>query len=120
MRETFPRNDSVSVPSGTPTVITRVTIPPKCKMITKEFGNYNDTVLAWGANQYWSLRFNGVPLAEPWNELHDQVGYGAQRQPMREFTLSGGVFEIWGFNTTGGAVNMGASLAYELESPPMV
>jgi hypothetical protein len=115
VREIFSRNDSLTLVAGTEADITTIIIPPRCKLITKAFGNYNDTPGAWGPLQWWSMRLNGIPISDAYSEMHDQIGYAAQRQPIRQLEFSGGVFTILGHNGTLGAVAMGSSFEYYLE-----
>ena len=109
-------NHSVQVLAGAvDTVIGNFTVPAKCRCRLKSFGNYCDTVAAWGTI-YWTIYVNGVPweIGGGTPRIMDQIGYAAQRQGITEREISGGsLVQITGSNPTAGNVNMGISIEFE-------
>ena len=91
-------------------------VPSKCRLRFKSFGNYLGTVAAWGFCT-WTVLLNNVPIwfygGNP--AVLDQVGYAAQRQQMTEYEVGGGTqIRVQGYNPTAADVNMGISIEYEL------
>ncbi len=105
-------NASVAIAgAGVEGTIMTIVIPPHVVMKLKEFGNYIDTVAAWG-DIVWTFRLNGFPLA-PYDRVLDQIGYAAQRAAIQELELSGGIFTITAQNNGIPAVIVGASLGWQ-------
>ena len=115
-REYFRENASVQVLAGAVrTVIMSLTVPTKARLQLTGFGNYTDTVAAWGTI-YWEILVNGVPIEYMGGtpRIMDQVGYAAQRQASTEVMIPGGaLLQVVGSNPTAGNVNMGVSLELE-------
>ena len=114
--EPFRENHSVAVGIGATAAIWTYTVPSKCRLRFKSFGNYLGTVAAWGV-AYEVLTANSVPVyfvgGNP--NILDQVGYAAQRQNVTELEFGGGtLLIIYGVNPTANILNMGASIEYEL------
>ena len=92
------------------------TVPMKCVLELVEFGNYMDTVAAWGTNYFYFTQ-NGVPFnfAGGYPNILDQVGYAAQRQRFDPICFTGGNrIQCWGVEATGANVDMGISVGYNL------
>lgn len=90
-----------------------ITVPTRARLKFKSFGNYTDTIAAWGF-MWWSFINNGNVMP-PYERIMDQLGYGPQRQPIQELEVFGGsTFVIRGFNNTAGIIQMGVSFEYEL------
>jgi len=118
-RERFSNNFSGNVPAavaGVPGQLDLFTfrVPTKCKLRFLAFGNYTNTVAAWG-NIWWIFINNLAPMA-PYEAILDQIGYGPQRQQIQALEIYGGsTFIVRAFNNTAGIVQMGVSFEYELE-----
>lgn len=119
--ETFIQNYSAAVPAaalGIPGQVTlfTITVPAKAVMKILDFGNYIGTFAAWSF-VWWDFLYDGFPLY-PYNRILDQIGFGTGRQEVQGVAVQGGhVCSIVAFNNTAGIVNMGISIAYELDYP---
>ena len=113
--EGFRFNESVNVGIGLTAAIWSYTIPCKCRLRWKHFGNYLGTVAAWGV-AYWQMFAGGVPvkLGDQY-ALFDQIGYAAQRSTITEDEYGGGTtLTILGTNPTAAILAMGVSISYDL------
>lgn len=109
-------NSSVVVLANTTVAIWTYTVPFKCVLELLEFGNYMDVVAAWGVN-YFVFTQNMVPFnfAGGIPNIMDQVGYAAQRQRFDPLLFTGGnLLQCWGIEATGGNVDMGISVGFNL------
>lgn len=111
--EFFRENWSVAVPATTTVALWTFTVPSKCRLRFRSFGNYLGTVAAWGF-VVWVLLANTarVPGMEA---ILDQIGYAAQRQSITEHEFGGGtVLQVTAYNGTALACDVGVSLEWEL------
>jgi hypothetical protein len=108
-------NHSENVGIGATLEILRVEAPSKCRIRIKTFGNYLGTVAAWGV-AYWTYWENGVQREfSGVNQIMDQIGFAAQRQPVSPVEVGGGsVIQFFGVNPTGDILAMGISIGYEI------
>jgi hypothetical protein len=109
-------NWSVLVLANATQQIWAYTVPFKCELELVEFGNYMDTVAAWGINSFVFTQ-NLVPIswAGGYPAIMDQVGYAAQRAKFDPIRFTGGnLLQCWGVEATGGNVQMGISIGYNL------
>jgi len=112
--ERFIQNFSAVIPLGGGIVnLIEIEVPRKCQMIVTDFGNYCDTVAAWGTI-FWSFYSDDHPLY-PYETILDQIGFGTGRQMVQSVPIEGGHrFRVRATNPTAGNVRMGISLAYDL------
>jgi len=113
--EGFRFNESVNVGIGAAAIIWQYTVPSKCRLRFKSFGNYLGTVAAWGV-AYWQMGANGVPvkLGDQY-AVFDQIGYAAQRQIVTEDEYGGATtLIIMGVNPTAAILAMGVSIEFDL------
>lgn len=112
----YAENYSVLVPlTSVGTVIATYIIPSKCRGRLLSFGNYIDTVAAWGTIT-WHLNCNGIPQA-PYNAVLDQIGYAAQRSDVEQLEFGGGsIITVTADNALvpAAAVQVGCSISWEL------
>lgn len=114
--ERFIQNYSQSVPAASAVDLIEVTVPAKAILRIADFGNYIDTVTAWGT-VYWEFYSDDKPMY-PYEKIMDQIGFGTGRQAVQAVDLRGGhTLRIRAVNPTAGAVKMGISLAYDLAYP---
>lgn len=74
-------------------------VPANCKYIIKTFGNDLSNVLGW-TFCHWQFIKNGIPQY-PLNNIYDQMGYAAARQPVQNIVFEGGSrFQLRGINDT--------------------
>jgi len=105
-------NHSIQVLAGATTAIFTYTVPCRAQAEILEFGNYTDTVAAWGLI-YWYVTQNGFNVtahfAGVWG-IYDQIGYAAQRQAISPYVFGGGsILTVYGVNGTAGNIDMGFS-----------
>ena len=111
--EKFIQNFSADIPIAGAVDLIDMIIPAKCTMVVLDFGNYCNTVAAWGTI-YWDFYNDDLPLY-PYNHIMDQIGFGTGRQAVQSVPINGGHrFRIRATNPTAGIVQMGISLEYEL------
>lgn len=116
MVERFIQNYSASVPLTSFANLVEIVVPAKAVMRIIDFGNYIDTIGAWGA-VYWDFYLDDLPLY-PYNHIMDQIGFGTGRQTVQAVDIHGGhKFRIRATNPTAAAVKMGISLAYDMKYP---
>lgn len=63
-------------------------VPPNQTLILKSFGNDLSNVAGWTL-VHWRLLKNGIPQY-PMDDIFDQMGYAAQRQPVQNLKWTGG------------------------------
>ena len=103
---------SVAAVGGTYDFIDEV-VPSNCKLILKGFGNDLDNIAGW-TFCHWRFLRNGIP-AYPMDDIYDQMGYSAQRQPTQQLIWQGGDrFQLRGINDHAAlAIGMLISVEYE-------
>jgi hypothetical protein len=113
-KQFFAENFSVATLAGVQgNIIATMTIPSKCRARLLAFGNYIDTVAAWG-DIVWTMRCNGIPMA-PYNAVLDQIGYAAQRSEVENIEVGGAsLITVTADNNHVANVQVGVSLAWEL------
>jgi hypothetical protein len=112
--ERFIQNFSAVVLAGGFVDLIEITVPAKCTLTIANFGNYCDTVAAWGTI-YWQFMVDDHPLY-PYEQIMDQIGFGTGRQDVQAVEIFGGHrLRIRAVNPTMGNVRMGISLAHYLK-----
>ena len=76
------------------------TVPSNQHYVLKSFGNDLSNVLGW-TFVHWRILANGMPQY-PMDDVFDQMGYAAQRQPIEGIVITGGSrFQVRGIANVG-------------------
>ena len=81
-------NESQLVLIGATVDLFTYTVPAKARGVLKKFGNYIDTVAAWG-DIVWSILKNGIPVF-PYDAILDQIGQGYLPREISPIVFNGG------------------------------
>jgi len=107
-------SNNLAAPAGSIILLWDYWVPSRMLMRLKAFGNELSVAANWGLLR-WDFLVNGSVLPGFAN-LRDQMGFGANRQPVENREISGGSYlEIRATQETGAACRVGISLLFELE-----
>lgn len=87
-KQTFIEDRSQVIAAGTQADFIDFTVPSNQMLIVKSFGNDLSNVAGWTL-VHWQLLKNGIPNY-PMQDIYDQMGYAAQRQPIQNLRWPGG------------------------------
>jgi len=105
-------NTSQAVGIGATVTLWTYRVPTKAQIRLTDFGNYVDTVAAWG-DIHWYMKINGIGKY-PYNDILDQIGHSARPRAIEPIIIHGGdEIIITVFNDTAGIVQCGIALRYE-------
>ena len=108
-------SNDLAAPAGSIILLWDFWVPARMTMRLKDFGNEISVPANWGLLR-WDFFVNGSVLPG-FGNLRDQMGFGANRQPIEEREIPGGSYlEIRATQEAGVACRVGISLKYELES----
>ncbi len=106
-------NISQTVNNGATNLLFTYQVPSKQVLTLKKFGNYTDTVGAWGTIT-WMIWKNGIGYY-PYDTVMDQVGMSQEPRDIEPIEFEGGdLLQIYAQNLSGGNIDMGISLSYEV------
>lgn len=89
-------------------------VPANSQYVIKSFGNDLSNVAAW-TFVHWRILRNGIPVY-PMDDIYDQMGYAAQRQPVENIILRGGQrFQVRGIANVGTPAGTAVLVSIEYE-----
>lgn len=96
----FIRDYSAVIAAGTQFDFIDEIVPSNTKYVMKSFGNDLSNVAAW-TFVHWRILRNGIPVY-PMDDIFDQMGFAAQRQPIEGIEIKGGQrFQVRGIANAG-------------------
>ncbi|MBA7496234.1 hypothetical protein ES702_06833 [subsurface metagenome] len=105
-------NLSQSVPTTSLRTLLSLQVPSRGFMKLTHFGNYMDTVAAWGLVT-WMIKRNGIGVY-PYHGILDQIGSGIEPRLIEPLIFNGGdLLTIDVYNAYAGTVGIGISVKHE-------
>jgi hypothetical protein len=114
MKQTFIRDFSQVIAATTQADFIDFRVPANQTLIVKSFGNDLSNVLGWTL-VHWQLLKNGMG-EYPMDDIFDQMGYAAQRQPIENLRWQGGDrFQVRGIANAGTPAGTAVLVSIEYE-----
>ena len=110
------RDLSATIAAGSTFDFLDEVVPSNCHYVIKSFGNDLSNVAAWGL-VHWRFLENGMPIF-PMDDIFDQMGFAAQRQPTQPIIIRGGArFQLRGIANAGvpAGTNVLISIEFDIE-----
>lgn len=87
-KQTYIEDRSAVIAAGTQNDFIDFVVPSNQTLVLKSFGNDLSNVAAWTL-VHWRFLKNGIPQY-PMDDIFDQMGFAAQRQPVQNLRWTGG------------------------------
>ena len=108
-------NFSQAVGIGATAILFTYQVPAKQTLTIKKFGNYCSVVGAWAGLAVWRIIRNNQGIF-PYDDILDQLGTGQEPREIEPLVFQGGdLLVINCTNNTGGAIDMGIAISYEVQ-----